>query len=70
MAEDKEHQDSIEDEEPEPAPALYTTIRDPKKVYLDRVHDEVLKVAHKWNVTLKEGQDYGVYQFQGKKLTR
>jgi hypothetical protein len=48
MAEDKEYQDSIDDEEPEPVPVLYTTVRDPKKVYLDKVHDDVVlnKVAH------------------------
>jgi hypothetical protein len=63
MAEDKE---SINNEEPEPVPVLYTTAQDPKKVYLDKVHNEVLKVAQKWNVSLGVGQDYGVYHFQGK----
>ena len=70
MAEDQEHQDSIDNEEPEPVSAFYTTARNPKEVYLDKVHDEVQKVAQKWNVSLNEGQDYGVYQFQGKQSTR
>jgi hypothetical protein len=69
MAEDKDHQDSINNEEPEPVSVLYTTVRDPNKVSLDKVHNEVLKVAQKWNVSLKEGQDYGMYQFQGKQST-
>jgi hypothetical protein len=68
MAKDEE---SINNEEPEPDPVLYTTAQDPKKVYLDKVHDEVLKVAQKWNVSLDTGQDYGAYpHFQGKQSTR
>jgi hypothetical protein len=60
----------IDDEEQESVPAIYTTARDPKKLYLDKVHEQLLKVAHKWNVSLKEGRDYGVYQFLGKQSTR
>jgi hypothetical protein len=67
---DEEHLGSIDDEEQDTGPALYTTARDPKKVYLDKVHEELLKVAQKWNVSLKDGQDYGVYQFLGKQSTR
>jgi hypothetical protein len=66
MAEDKE---SINNEEPEPVHVLYTTAQDSKKVYVDKVHDEVLKVAQKWNVSLDMGQDCGVYHFQGKQST-
>jgi hypothetical protein len=68
--EDKEPLDSIDDEEQIPGPALYTTARDPKKVYLDKVREELPKVAQKFNVLLTEGQDCGVYQFRGNQSTR
>jgi hypothetical protein len=42
----------IDDEEQESVPAIYTTARDPKKLYLNKVHEQLLKVAHKWNVSL------------------
>jgi hypothetical protein len=52
----------IDNEEQNPGPVLYTTAHDPTRVCLDKVCEEL---------SLTEGQDCGVYQyqFQGKQLT-